>query len=420
MTMRSLSRRQMFKAAAAGGVALVLSPAYAAEPIKIGFSMPLTGPSAPAGKMFLLGREIWRDEVNEKGGLLGRPIQFVFYDDQSNPSLVPGNYAKLLDLDKVDLVVSPFSTDLIAASMPVVMQHKMTYIALFGTGVNDELKYDRYFQILPNGPEGNRSPSLGFFQVAMMMEPKPRTVAIVAEGNEFGQTVVAGARANAAKVGLRIVYDRSYPPTLADHASIVRAVQAANPDLLFVASYPAASVGIIRAVQEIGYRPQLFGGAMVGAQFTQIKAQLGPLLNGLVILEDYVPEPTMKFPGVEDFLGKYQQRATSAGVDPLGYWAPFAYAALQILGDAITRVGTIDQEKLARHIHQAAFKTVVGDVKFDAIGEWERSRLLYIQYQNIRDRDINQFRQPGKQVILYPPELRSGDLIYPFARAQGE
>jgi branched-chain amino acid transport system substrate-binding protein len=417
MRMQSVGRRQVLRAATAG-VALLVSSAHAGEPVRIGFSMPLTGPSAPAGKMFLLGREIWRDEINANGGLLGRPVQFVYYDDQSNPSVVPGIYEKLLAMDKVDLVVSPFSTNLIAASMPLVMQHKMAYMALFGTAVNDAFKYDRYLQILPNGPEGNRSLSTGFFQVAATMTPAPRTVAILAEDTEYGQTAAAGARANIAGADLKIVYDGTYPATLADHSPIVRAIRATKPDLLFVASYPAATVSIIRAVHEIGFQPQMLGGPMIGAQFGQIKVKLGPLLNGLVVLDNYVPEPTMKFPGVEAFLKKYQARATDNGADPLGYWAPFAYASLQILGEAVTRVGAIDQEKIARYIHANAFATVVGTVRFDEIGEWVKTRFLFIQYQNLQANDIEQFRQAGKQVILYPPELKSGDLIYPFGRVK--
>ena len=202
--------------------------------------MSLTGPNRRAGKMFLLGREIWKDEANRKGGLLGRPIELVYYDDQSNPSLVPGIYSKLIDVDKVDLVMSAFSTNQIAPAMPIVMQKKMVYMGLFGTGVNDEFKYDRYFQILPNGPDGIRSFSLGFFETALSMQPKPQTVAIVGEDTEFGQNVLSGARANIASLGLKTVYDRTFPPGTTDHASIVRAVQAAGPDVVFVASYPAA------------------------------------------------------------------------------------------------------------------------------------------------------------------------------------
>src|SRR6266571_4193745 len=405
-TMRSLTRRQMLTAAAAAGAALALRPARAAEPIRIGFGMSLTGPNAGAGKMFLVGREIWREEANAKGGLLGRPVEFVYYDDQSNPGAVPGIYSKLIDVDKVDLVVSPFATTQIAPAMPVVMQKKMTFMALFGTGVNDTFKYDRYFQILPNGPDGIRSFSLGFFETALTMEPKPRTVALVGEDTEFGQNILSGARANGEKLGLKIVHDRTCPPTTADHTPIVRAIQAADPDIVFVASYATGSVGMVRVVSELGYKPRLFGGAMIGLQFTPIKAQLGPLLNGVVVNENYVPEPTMRFAGVDDVLKRYQQRAAAAGTDPLGFWSPFAYAELQILGQAVTAVGGIDHGKLADYLHATRFSTVIGEVKFGPLGEWEKSRILYVQYQNIKGNDVNQFRQPGKAVILSPLEFK--------------
>jgi len=418
MNKRTVVRRSLICVAGALGLLMGAPEPSTAQAIKIGFAMSLTGPNAGAGKMFLVGRELWKDEVNTKGGLLGRPVQFVYYDDQSTPSLVPGIYAKLLDVDKVDLVVSPFGTNQIAPAMPVVMQKYMTFMALFGTGVNDEFKYDRYFQILPNGPEGNRSLSTGFIESAMTMDPVPRSVAIAGEDTEFGHNILAGARANIAKLDLKIVYDNTFPPNTVDHTPIVRAIQAANPEIVFVASYATGSVGMVRAVNEVGFKPRMFGGAMIGLQFTPVKAQLGPLLNGLVINENYVPEPTMDFPGVGDVLKRYQQRAAAAGTDPLGFWSPFSYAEMQILGRAVEAVGSIDQRKLADYMRNTPFKTVVGEVKFGPLGEWEKSRILYVQYQNIQGNDINQFRQAGKAIILYPPELQSGKLIYPFAKAQ--
>ena len=415
---RALDRRQILQGGVAGAAAMVAgSSAWAAEPVKIGFGMSLTGGNAGAGKIMLLGLEVWRDEINAKGGLLGRPVQFVTYDDQSNPTSVPGIYSKLIDVDKVDLVISAFGTNQIAPAMPIVMEKKMVFMGLLGTGVNDEFKYDRYFQILPNGPQGNRSLSRGFFETALTMVPKPRTVALAGEDTEFGHNVLAGARANVEELGFKTVYDRSFPANTLDHGPIVRAIQAANPDVVFVASYPTGSTGMVRSVNEVGYTPAMFGGAMIGLSFTPIKGQFGPLLNGIVINENYVPEPTMKFPGVEDFLARYQQRAQAAGVDPLGYWAPFAYAEMQILGQAVNAIGSTDQAKIAAYIHATRFNTIIGEVKFSALGEWEKSRILTIQYRNIEGHDINQFRQPGKAVITYPPELKSGDLIYPFAKA---
>jgi branched-chain amino acid transport system substrate-binding protein len=416
---KPFSRRSLITSATSIAVGMSLGSASAAEPIRIGFGMSLTGPLAPGGKQCLLAMEIWRDEINAKGGLIGRPVQLVYYDDQSNPANVPALYAKLIDFDKVDLLVSPFATNQIGPAMPIVMEKKRVYMALFGTGVNDAYKYDRYFQILPNGPESKRSLSTGYFDVAMRMNPKPRTVAIIGADAEFSQNVLAGARANIEHAGLKIVYDNSYPPSTVDFTAMVRAIQAANPDILFVASYPADSTGIVRSVNELEYRPKLFGGAMIGLSFTAVKSQFGPALNGIVTNDNYVPEPTMKFPGIDDFLQRYQERAPRAGVDALGYFvAPFAYAAMQLLGAAVTATGGLDQEKIAAHLHQERFSTIVGDVKFGALGEWEKTRILTIQYQHISGNDVAQFKQPGKQVILYPPELKSGDLIEPFAKAR--
>jgi branched-chain amino acid transport system substrate-binding protein len=401
-------------AVAAGGLAP--APARAADPNKIGFSMPLTGGLSGGGKTVILAFEIWKEDVNAKGGLLGRPVELVYFDDQSNPAQVPGIYSKLLDVDKVDLVVSAYATNQIAPAMPIVMQKNKVFMALFGTGVNDIFKYDKYFQILPNGRDTRLAPSLGFLETAMTMEPKPQTIALVGADAEYAQTVIAGARETVQRLGLKVVYDKSYPPSTVDYTPIVRAIQAANPDVVFVASYPPDSVGMVRAANEIGLKPKMFGGGMIGLAFTPIKLQLGPLLNGIVAYDVYEPEPTMKFPGIEDFLKRYQARAPAAGVDPLGYYLPpYAYAQMQVLAQAVNAVGSLDQAKIAAYIHATKFSTIVGDVKFADNGEWETSRVLFVQYQNVAPNDVEQFRRGGKVVILYPPEYKSGKFMYPYS-----
>ena len=398
---------------------LAAAPIYAADPIKVGFSMALTGGVAPNGRQMLIALEIWRDDVNAKGGLLGRLVELVFYDDQSNPSNVPGIYQKLLSIDKVDLLIGPYATNMVAPAMPVIVSAKKTTVSLLALGVNQHFNYPQYFSMVPAGPDGIKTFSDGYFQIAAAQNPKPKTVAIVSADAEFARTAADGARANAKKLGFDVIYDKSYPPPTADFTSVMRAVQAANPDIVFVASYPPDTVGIVRATNELGYTPKMFGGAMIGLQLTPIKAQLGPLLNGLVINENYVPEPTMKFAGVDDFLKRYQERAKGAGVDPLGLWSPFAYAEMQILGQAVQAVGAIDQARLADYLHKTTFKTIVGDVKFSASGEWEKTRILTVQYRKVRGNDISQFREPGKAVIVHPSELKSGELVYPFAEARG-
>ena len=401
-----------------GMMFLLALGAQAAEPLKIGLSMSLTGGLAGGGKSALLGMQVWAADVNAKGGLLGRPVQLVYYDDQSNGANVPGIYSKLIEIDKVDLVISGYATNEIVPAMPIVMQKNLVFMALFGTGVNDKFGYDKYFQILPNGKETRFGPSLGFLETAMTMEPKPKTIALAGADAEYAQTVLAGAREKVKELGLQIVYDRSYPPNTVDFAPVVRAIAAANPDVVYVASYPPDSVGMVRAAHEAGLKPRMFGGGMIGLAFAPIKQQLGPLLNGIVAYDVYVPEPTMKFPGIEEFLAKYRQKAAAEGVDPLGFYLPpFAYAELQVLGDAITAVGSLDQSRIGAYIHANTFHTIVGDVKFAANGEWEKSRILFVQYQGVAGNGLDQFKEPGHAVILYPPEFKSGKFLYPYADA---
>lgn len=402
--------------AALCALALMLPSARAADPIKIGFSMELTGSLASGGTTALRAMKIWEQDINAKGGLLGRPVTLIYYDDQSSPANVPGIYTKLLDVDKVDLLVSSYGTNMIAPAMPVAMDHDKVFMTLFGTAVNDKFKYDKYFQILPNGKDTAVAPSKGWFDVAMTINPKPKTVALLAADAEYAQNVIAGARRVVAERGLRIVYDAKYDPKTVDYLPIVRALQAADADLVYVASYPADSVGIIKAAHEVGLKTDLFGGGMIGLAFAPIKVALGPLLNGIAVYDVYVPEPTMKFPGVEAFLKRYE--AVAGKADPLGYYLPpFAYAELQVLAEAVTATAGPDQNKLGKYIHDTTFHTIVGDVKFADNGEWEKSRVLFVQYQGIDGSGVEQFKQPGKQVIVYPPEFVSGKLQYPYVAA---
>ena len=224
----------------AGALAAAPVPASAqsGEPIKIGFSMALTGPLAPNGKQALLGAKIWEEEINAKGGLLGRKVQLINYDDQSNPATVPGIYTKLLDVDKVDLVVGPYATNMNAPAMPVVMQKGKTYISLFALGLNSEFHYAKYFSMLPSGPTPKQSFSDGFFQIAAAQNPKPQTVALTAEDAEFARNACEGARDSAKEYGFKIVYDKTYPPGTTDFSPIIRALQSANADLVIACSYP--------------------------------------------------------------------------------------------------------------------------------------------------------------------------------------
>jgi branched-chain amino acid transport system substrate-binding protein len=413
-------RHWLMASLAALGLAAVATLAQAADPIRIGFGMSLTGPLAANGKMSLLAMQIWEDEVNAKGGLLGRPVKLVFYDDQSSPAQVPAIYSKLLDVDKVDLIISGYASTQVAAAMPLAIERKRMFFSLFGTGINDNFDYPKYFSMIPNGPTPKPAFTRGFFKVAEVQNPKPQTIAIASADAEFGRNACEGAHENAQTSGFKIVYEKSYPPTTTDFAPIVRAVQAANPDLFVICSYPLDTVGLVKAVNEIGYKPKMWGGAMVGLQATVFKTQLGPLLNGLVNYDTWLPVKAMQFPGSMELLKKYQERAAKeGGVDPLGYYMPvWAYARQQVLEDAINATKSIDDDKLADYIRKTTFKTVVGDVRFGAKGEWAEERTIAVQFQNIKGNTIDDFRDLSTEVVLYPPQYKSGEVIYPYDKAK--
>jgi branched-chain amino acid transport system substrate-binding protein len=389
------------------------------EPIKIGFSMALTGPLAANGKQTLLGMKIWEDETNAKGGVLGRPVKLVYYDDQSNPSTVPGIYTKLLDVDKVELVVSGYATNMIAPAMPVVMQKKKTFVSLFGLDVNGEFKYPNYFSVIPTGPKTKPSFTEGFFQAALSQTPKPTTVALVAEDAEFSRNACDGARTNSNEAKLKIVYDKTFPPGTTDFSPIVRAVQATNADIVVVCSYPLSSVGIVLAVKEMNYNPKIIGGAMVGLQATVFKQKLGSKLNGIVNYETWVPTEKMMAPAAE-FFKKYQARAGAEGVDPLGYYlGGWGYAYLDVLRQGIEGAKSIEDAKIADALRKASLKTIMGDFKYGPGGEWTTSGMMQVQYHGVKDgNDIEQWRGMAVQTVVTPASLATGKVIYPYEKAK--
>ena len=412
-----IERRTFNKLALAGAATGLAGSARAqAKPLTIGFGMALTGGLAPNGKAALLAMQIAEEDINARGGILGRPVKLVYYDDQSNPSTVPGLYTKLLDVDKVDIVVSGYATNMVAPAMPIVMQKDRTFFSLLGLAVNSEFHYPRYFSITPTGgPKPKESFAEGFFAVAAEQNPKPQTLAMVGADAEFPRNAMEGARAQAKQYGLKIVYDKTYPPTTADYTPIVRAVAATNPDIFLACSYPPDSVGIIRATSEVGFKPKLYGGGMVGLQATAIKTQLGPLLNGIVVYDFWLPWAGFASEEGRDFVKKYQTRSAAAGVDLLGYYLPpFGYALMQVVEQAVKGAGGTDDAKLAEFARKNTFKTVVGDIKFNAEGEWETAQVMAVQFQGVKSNDVEQFKDPKTEVILWPTKYKTGNIIYPY------
>ena len=393
--------------------------AQSTDPIRIGMSFALTGAGASPSKVINTALEIWRDDVNAKSGLLGRPVELVIYDDQSSPANVPNIYTKLITVDKVDLLLGPYGTNFVAPAMPTIINNQKMTITFTAIGINDKYHYPKYFSMVSTGPEGIDSFSIGFFDMAATQQPKPRTVAIIAADAEFAQSAADGARSQIKKHGFNLVYDQSYPPSTTDFAPVIRAVQATNPDIVYIGAYPPDNVGIIRAANEIGLRPKIMGGAMIGMLVTPIKVQLGPIANGLITGENFAAASAGQIAGAADFLRRYGERAAAAQIDPLGFaWGPFAYSAGQVLEQAVAATKNLDQDRLAEYMHKARFKTVSGDFSFGEDGEWSTSRMFWTQVQNAQPNNLEQFRDGSAQPIVWPPQAKTGTLIYPYEKAR--
>jgi branched-chain amino acid transport system substrate-binding protein len=419
--MRPITRRTFTKGAVAAASALA-APAIidaAEKPIRIGFSIAQTGGIAAGGKSGLTALELWRGDVNAAGGLLGRPVEFVVYDDQSQPNTVPAIYAKLLDIDKVDLLLSPYGTNLTAVVMPTIKQRNRFVIAQMEIGQNDNLKHDKFFEIAPWGPNPGSNWCRGYFDLAKRQGYK--SFAIISSDAEFSANAAHAGEKIAAEYGMKLVSNQHYPPNSVDFSGILRNVNAAAPDFVFVASYPVESAAMVHGISEIGIADsiQMFGGAIVGIQYAQQLESLGSALNGITNYDTFVVAPSMNFPGIDKFLERYRPLAESKGVDPLGHFLPpFFYAGGQLIEASVKAVGALDEAKMAQWLHNNTVNTIVGPIKFGPDGNWAENRLVYAQYRDVKDKDLEQFRHPGKQIILQPEALATGKLVAPYKKAR--
>jgi branched-chain amino acid transport system substrate-binding protein len=389
------------------------------QPIRIGYCLSLTGPLASNGKTARLAHQIWENNVNRKGGLLGRKVELVCIDDETNPKLVPDIYKRLLDEEKVDLVIGGYGDNSVSPAMPLIIERSRYLVALMALAVNASFNYANYFVMIPTGPQPAEALTEGFFGVAAGQSPKPETMAILAADAPFSKSPVLGAKAHADKHGFRVVSENRYPLSTTDFAALISGLKSINPDILFICSYLNDSAGLIRALNELGLEPKIVGGAMIGPQNGSIKVQLGPLLNGIVNYEYWLPVPKMMYPGVAEVIAQYQSLAGGDGADPLGYYvAPQAYAQMQVVEQAVAGTGSLDDAKLAQFTRDASFKTVVGDVKFGQGGAWSEARVLQVQYQHIKNTNLSEFKDARTQAVVWPSSLASSTLIYPYATAK--
>ncbi len=383
------ARRSPIGLAVLGVLGLVIaaqsrtSPSRAAEgPIRIGLSITETGPYSPPAVFELQGYKLAVARINAAGGLLGRPVELVAYDDQGNPSTAVQLYQKLLTDDRVDLLVSPYQTDLTSAVAPIVNRAKKVMPSL---AANTEAFSGRYPYLLQ-----------AMTQTARYMVPVIdlaaakgyKTIALLVQDTQFPQQLAAGVRAEAARRGLRIVFDETFAPTMTDFSALVLKAGASHPDMIVGATYLADSEGIMRAAKSQKIAAKMFAFS-IGPVEPEFQKGLGDTAEGVFGTTLYFP--TLKTAGNAEFV---QSFTAMFGRAP-DYHAAVAYASLTVLAAAVSKVGSLDQTKIRDTLLATAAPTVAGDFRLDTTGIQTGYTSYALQWQH------------GKQELVWPADQQT-------------
>jgi branched-chain amino acid transport system substrate-binding protein len=358
--------------------------------IRIGSSLSLTGTYAALGQNQHRGYQLCAKHVNEKGGILGRTIEFVFYDDQSQPATGVRLYERLITQDKVDVVLGPYSSAITEAVANVNEKYKMPMVAPMASTTSIFKKGRKFIFMVQSPAEVYLE---GLIDVAAQKGLK--TMAIINEDTLFPKATVQGTIKLAKQKGLEVVFVEAYPKGNTDFSAILVKVRATNPDVLGAATYFDDAVAITRQMRELDVNPKMYG-VTVGGDLPRFYELLGK--NAEFVYGATQWEPELPYPGSNEFTAAYKE--TFADAD-LSYHSAGGYAGCQILVEAIKRAGSLQGEKLRDEILKMDISTVYGGFKVDDDGFQVAHKMVMFQWQD------------GKKAIVWPEEMATGQVRFP-------
>jgi branched-chain amino acid transport system substrate-binding protein len=366
------------------------APGFAQSPIRIGASLSITGTYAALGQNQQRGYQLCAKHVNERGGVLGRKIEFVLYDDQSQPATGVRLYEKLISQDKVELVLGPYSSAITEAVANVNEKYKMPMVAPMAS-TTSIFKKGRKFVFMV------QSPAEVYLEGLLDLAAKKglKTVALINEDTLFPKATVQGTMELAKKRGLQVVFVEAYPKGNTDFSAILTKVRAANADVLGAATYFDDAVAITRQMKELNVNPKMYG-VTVGGDLPKFYELLGK--NAEFVYGATQWEPELPYPGSKEFVEAYKKEFPGAD---LSYHSAGAYGGCQVLVEAIKRAGSLDGDKLRGEILKLETKTVYGDFNVDDDGFQTTHKMVMFQWQD------------GKKVIVWPEELAGGQARFP-------
>jgi branched-chain amino acid transport system substrate-binding protein len=372
-------------ALAVGGV----MPATAQGPIRIGASLSLTGTYAKLGKNQHEGYQLCEKDLNAKGGLLGRKVQFVVYDDQSMPATAVRLYEKLITEDKVDAIMGPYSSPVTEAAVNVTEKYKKVMVAPLAATTSIFKKGRKYiFMVI--------SPAEVYLEGLVDMAAKRglKTVAVVNEDTLFSKAAASGAVELAKKRGLQVVYTEAYPKGNTDFSALLTKLKAANADVLAAATYFDDAVALTRQMKELNVNPKMYG-VTVGGDLPEFYDTLKQ--NAEYIYGATQWEPTLPYPGNQEWFDAYKKEF---GHDP-SYHSAAGYAGCVIYAEAAKRANSLDADKIREQLLKLETRTIFGDYKVDADGFQVAHKMVTFQWQK------------EKKATVWPDELAKAKPLFP-------
>lgn len=364
-------------ASAAFGAAVAQEP----KSIKVGYAISLSGPQA-AGAMLTTvpNYRLWADDVNKAGGLMLKkynkriPLELVEVDDRSDNQDMVRQVERMMSVDKLDIVLSPWGTGPNLQAAPTFA--KFGYPQIMGTAGSDKLedfvqKFPTMFWFLSKPSEQIKA------LVDLLADQKSKgkindTVAVFVVQHPFGVEYSSSLKPALSGAGFKVVYETSYALGVADLSAQINAAKAANPDSLIAISYPPDTFMITEQSIANGFTPKVrFLG--VGSAFPNYKGKFGDKVNGILGLGGFDPAA----PGMKEYFERH--KAVNKGQEPDRWASPNTYAGLQVLQQAIETVGEIDNAKILQEMKTGTFKTIIGDLKLTGnrnpslwhVGQWQ-------------------------------------------------
>jgi len=368
----------------------LVAAAAAQQPVRIGASLSLTGSYAALGQNQQRGYQLCAKHVNEKGGVLGRKVEFAFYDDQSQPATGVRLYEKLITQDKVEAIMGPYSSAITEAVANVNEKYRMPMVAPMASTTAIFRKGRKFIFMVQSPAEVYLE---GLIDLAARRGLK--TVAIINEDTLFPKATVQGTVDLAKQKGLQVVFVEAYPKGNTDFSAIMTKIRAANPDVLGAATYFDDAVAITRQMKELNVNPKMYG-VTVGGDLPKFYELLGK--NGDFVYGASQWEPELPYPGSKEFIEAHKKEFPGAD---LSYHSAGGYGGCQVLVEAIKRAGSLDGEKIRAEILKFDFNTVYGGFKVDDGGFQVSHKMVMFQWQD------------GKKVIVWPDELALGKARFP-------